>query len=167
MLLCRCWLWVTPKRLKKYSYAKTVSCAWDAPASGRKWRLLTGLSGSTVLLIPQSATHQCGTNQSCACVVIVIMFEPVSEGAEIPLSIYVVTFMICTSGISRPHRHNHNAQSCNWYVCKDNEKKRSIDYLWKLIWKLAACWGLENVAIAFLCCGIILNICDRARKEQI
>lgn len=35
---------------------------------------------------------------------------------------------------------------------------KSIMCLWKLIWKLAACWGLENVANAFLCWGIILKV---------
>lgn len=34
-----------------------------------------------------------------------------------------------------------------------------VQYLWKLIWKLAACWGLENVANAFLCWGTILKVC--------
>lgn len=37
--------------------------------------------------------------------------------------------------------------------------RRCVQYLWKLIWKLAACWGLENVANAFLCWGIILKVC--------
>lgn len=36
--------------------------------------------------------------------------------------------------------------------------ERSIMCLWKLCWKLEACWGWMNLAMAFLCCGNILNI---------
>lgn len=36
---------------------------------------------------------------------------------------------------------------------------KSNDYLWKLIWKFAACSGLENLATAFLCWGNMENIC--------
>lgn len=96
MLLCRRWLWATPEGLKKYSYAK-LELRTRSSHVRRKWLLVTGLPGSIVLLIHQSATHQCGTNQSCACVVIVIrMFEPVSQGAEILMNTYIVICTICT-----------------------------------------------------------------------
>lgn len=66
MLLCRVVDCVTPKGLKKNSYARLELCTWGSHA-GTKWLLLTGLPGSIALLIRQSATHQCATNQSCAC----------------------------------------------------------------------------------------------------
>lgn len=63
-------------------------CARGAPTLGESDFLQ--LPGSIALLIHQSATHQCGTNQSCACVVIVIIFETLSQGQR-----HWWTLMLC------------------------------------------------------------------------
>lgn len=38
-----------------------------------------------------------------------------------------------------------------------------VNYLWKLIWKLAACSGLVNLATAFRCWGISLKVCSKVK----
>lgn len=68
-----------PKRLKKYSYARLELCMWCSNVGSFFKRDVLPL---VVLLIHQSATHQCGINQSCACVVIMRMLEPWSQGAK-------------------------------------------------------------------------------------
>ncbi len=83
------------------------------------------------------------------------------SGGNILKNTYVVLRTICTA-----EHHIGNMQRLPTTVCYHStgiykmKRGRNIDYLWKLIWKLAACWGLENVAIAFLCWGIIENICN-------
>lgn len=70
-----------PERLKKYSYARLELCAWCSNVGSFFEQDVLPL---VVLIIHQSATHQCGTNQSCACVVIMRMLEPWSHGQNIP-----------------------------------------------------------------------------------
>lgn len=170
MRLCRD---VNPTGLKKYSYAKLELRSFCMRCSHirRKWLLVTGLPGSSVLLIHQSATHQCGINQSCACVIIVIvicwptMFESLRGDANQHLlvqhlqELHIEIFMLING---RTNTKCHNIISMR----KKMLKRWTIDYLWKLIWKLAACWGLENLATAFLCWGIILNICNTQKENH-
>lgn len=56
------------------------------------------------------------------------------------------------------HYHRYHLTNAHPQVIK------SVVYLWKLIWKFAACSGLVNLAMAFLCWGIMENICGRERS---
>lgn len=161
ILLCRDVDCVWPQRAEEIFQCQVGAVHERLP----RWEKVTP-SGSIVLLIHQSATHQCGTNQSCACVVIVIItFEPLSQGQRYQ-DTYVALCTICTAAkfqddhikmLRQPTTVRNNLIGISIKVMKIGRK---IHYLWKLIWKLAACWGLENVAIAFLCWGIILNVCN-------
>lgn len=73
----------------------------------------------------------------------------------------------CGAGATQERPPHHQSKETLHWICSSSPHPsisdtsmwdKSIMCLWKLIWKLAACWGLENLAIAFLCCGIILNI---------
>lgn len=62
---------------------------------------------------------------------------------------------------------NHCCHPYNIWITIHPQVIKSIVYLWKLIWKFAACSGLVNLAMAFLCWGNMENIYGREKNSLI